>query len=138
MGKSNDRKGAFIREEMRQTGCLAIEAARRWDTAELARSLRAAAARWTNPDPSDTEMDACYAEDREDLLAVAGLIEDGLPKAAAGAARSLDTLVRDQIPEGVWNALTAPAGDLADRQARWDTNQRMGFNPAFFGPRPTR
>lgn len=72
-----------------------------------ANALRDAAWRWQNPEAPDAEMDACYAEDRRDLLAVADLIEDGLPKVAAGAAHRLDTLIRDQIPEGVWELLIA-------------------------------
>ena len=53
----------------------------------------------------DAELAAGYAEDVADLRAILGLIETGALDEAAEAIDSRDTLVRDQIPIRLYNAI---------------------------------
>ena len=53
----------------------------------------------------DTELAAGYAEDMADLRAILQLIETGALHEAAEAIDCLDTLVRDQIPIRLYDAV---------------------------------
>ena len=53
----------------------------------------------------DTELAAGYAEDVADLRAILRLIETGALHEAAEAIDCLDTLVRDQIPIHLYDAV---------------------------------
>ena len=53
----------------------------------------------------DVELAAGYAEDVADLRAILGLIETGALDEAAEAIHFLDTLVRDQIPIRLYDAI---------------------------------
>ena len=53
----------------------------------------------------DTEQAAGYAEDVVDLRAILHLIETGALHEAAEAIDCLDTLVRDQLPQRLYDAL---------------------------------
>ena len=53
----------------------------------------------------DTELAAAYAEDVADLRAILRLIEAGALDEAAEAIDCLDTLVRDQIPQRLYEAV---------------------------------
>ena len=53
----------------------------------------------------DVELAAGYAEDVADLRAILRLIETGALDEAAEAIERLDTLIRDQIPQRVYDAV---------------------------------
>ena len=53
----------------------------------------------------DLELAACYAEDVADLRAILQLIETGALHEAAEAIDCLDTLIRDQIPQRLYDAV---------------------------------
>ena len=53
----------------------------------------------------DAELAAGYAEDVVDLRAILRLIESSALHEAAGAVDCLDTLVRDQIPQRLYDAV---------------------------------
>ena len=53
----------------------------------------------------DAELAAGYAEDVADLRAILRLIETGALHEAAEAIDCLDTLVRDQIPQRLYEAV---------------------------------
>ncbi len=53
----------------------------------------------------DVELAAAYAEDVADLRAILRLIETGAPYEATEAIDCLDTLVRDQIPIRLYDAI---------------------------------
>ncbi len=53
----------------------------------------------------DAELAAGYAEDVADLRAILRLIEAGALDEAAEATDCLDTLVRDQIPQRLYEAV---------------------------------
>lgn len=53
---------------------------------------------WKN----DKSMNDMYDSDYADLKHIAKLIEDGSPHAAGDYADRLDTAVRDEIPNEVW------------------------------------
>ena len=53
----------------------------------------------------DVELAAGYAEDVADLRAILRLIETGALHEAAEAIDCLDTLVRDQIPQRLYDAV---------------------------------
>ena len=53
----------------------------------------------------DVELAAGYAEDVADLRAILGLIETGALDEAAEAIDCLDTLVRDQLPQRLYDAV---------------------------------
>ncbi len=53
----------------------------------------------------DSELAAAYAEDVADLRAILRLIETGALHEAAKAINCLDTLVRDQIPIHLYDAI---------------------------------
>ena len=53
----------------------------------------------------DVELAAAYAEDVADLRAILRLIESGALHEAAEVVDCLDTLVRDQIPIRLYDAI---------------------------------
>ncbi len=53
----------------------------------------------------DAELAAAYAEDVADLRAILRLIEAGALHKAAEAIDRLDTLVRDQLPQRLYDAV---------------------------------
>ena len=53
----------------------------------------------------DAELAAAYAEDVADLRAILRLIETGALHEAAEAIDCLDTLVRDQLPQPLYEAV---------------------------------
>ena len=53
----------------------------------------------------DAELAAGYAEDVADLRAILRLIETGALHEAAEAIDCLDTLVRDQVPQRLYDAV---------------------------------
>ena len=53
----------------------------------------------------DVELATGYAEDVADLRAILRLIENGALREAAEAIHCLDTLVRDQIPQRLYDAV---------------------------------
>ncbi len=55
----------------------------------------------------DVELPAGYAEDVADLHAILRLIETGALHDAAEAVDCLDTLVRDQVPQPLYEAVVA-------------------------------
>ena len=55
----------------------------------------------------DVELGAGYAEDVADLRAILRLIETGALHEATEAIDRLDTLVRDQIPQPLYEAVVA-------------------------------
>ena len=75
----------------------------------------------------DVELDAACGEDMADLRAILRLIETGALDEAAEAIDCLDTLVRDQIPIRLCDAIVP-----ADRRAR-----RLG-TPSPVAATPTR
>ena len=83
-----------------------ITKARRRDLEQFRRSIES----WerqgeeTNRD-GDAELGAGYVEDVADLRAILRLIETGALDEAAESIYCLDTLVRDQIPIRLYNAV---------------------------------
>lgn len=59
---------------------------------------------WVNPSPDKT-MDKVYATDRKQLLSVYNYCLKSEYKRAANLAYKLDTVVRDQIPNDVYDFL---------------------------------
>lgn len=62
---------------------------------------------WRVPESEklDKKFAACYVSDRKDLNRVLKLILNGDLKGARIKARSLDTIVREQIPSKIWDIL---------------------------------
>ena len=54
---------------------------------------------------TDPEMIKAYEDDREDLEYIRDLMVEGDYDYAAQRAGDLDTVVRDQIPEAIWDFL---------------------------------
>lgn len=73
---------------------------------EAAKQVRDAGFKWMYPDyETDTDDLASRMGDANDLQKVADLIEAEDFKAAKHKASSLDTIVRDCIPNNVWHWL---------------------------------
>ena len=53
----------------------------------------------------DVELAAGYADDVADLRAILRLIESGAPHEAVEAIDCLDTLIRDHIPQSLYDAV---------------------------------
>lgn len=53
----------------------------------------------------DKKMIAAYRDDRKQLLKVVKELDKGNFKNAAALSRSLDTIIREQIPDSVWDYL---------------------------------
>jgi hypothetical protein len=70
---------------------------------QMMKEFKKKIAEW-KADPEDLKyMITVYAEDRKNLTRVYNLLEKGKVKQAAKEAWSLDTIVRDQIPEDVYD-----------------------------------
>ena len=63
---------------------------------------------------NDKHMLKCYASDAEDLRSIASSLRSGNFYRAATKAYGLDTIVREQIPSGVWNYIC----DRDEKEAR--------------------
>lgn len=70
------------------------------DMASFQKSIRA----WKN-NFKDKEMVACYKKDRKDLRKVLSLIKKGKYSQAGKLAWDVDTIVREQIPQKVYNII---------------------------------
>lgn len=80
-------------------------------TNKSAKALAVAALKWLNGHhniwPTDQEMLKAGTSDYLDLMEIVNMIEAGAEKKAiAKAMWALDTIVRDQIPNKVYNAYT--------------------------------
>lgn len=60
---------------------------------------------WRASPGEDAEMRKCYTQDRKDLRRVLTLYKRGSWKQAADFADSLDTLVREMIPDPIWDSI---------------------------------
>lgn len=76
-----------------------------------AASIRAAAKRWLKEGKEhfedETDMVDVYREDVVELNEIADLLDSGNLRKAQTKANDLDTVVREQIPEKVWDQLFA-------------------------------
>jgi hypothetical protein len=81
-----------------------------------AATIRDAADKWADPTDwpehlvNDEEYVASAKKDRDDLIAVAKLVDTGKHVEAWEKACFLDTIVRDQIPSDVWDGMADRAG----------------------------
>jgi hypothetical protein len=58
---------------------------------------------WSSTSTHDEQMRSVHNDDYEDLVVIANLIEGGADKRSISLAiRNLDTAVRDEIPESVY------------------------------------
>lgn len=69
----------------------------------IAKFLKAINAWKENKETKD--LKAVYAEDRVDLMCIYNLCKEGNLKQAASMANQLDTIVRDVIPEDLYEAI---------------------------------
>ena len=71
-----------------------------------AEKIREAAKAWEHPDYKlDAEMTALHKSDAADLELIAALIEKEDLRRARIRADSLDTIIREEIPNDVWKWL---------------------------------
>lgn len=74
---------------------------------EAAKTLRTAASEFLASGlkafSDDKSMQQCYRSDGRDLRAIATLIRSGNIEQARRDINHLDTLVREVVPESVWN-----------------------------------
>ncbi len=79
---------------------------RRRDLKQFRQSIESWERQWQEAGrDGDVELAAAYAEDVADLRAILRLIESGALHEAAETIDCLDTLVRDQIPIRLYNAI---------------------------------
>ena len=71
----------------------------------LAAKLAEAAKSYKSRNPEDPEVQRVVQSDYEDLMSIAGMIENNeTPKSIMHAMWNLDTAVRDEIPDDVYYA----------------------------------
>lgn len=74
---------------------------------EAIRRLERTIKNWQPEKGDDASMRACYTQDRKDLRKVLSLCKRGKWQEAIEFARGLDTLVREMIPNGIWDHITS-------------------------------
>jgi hypothetical protein len=76
-------------------------------TKKMLQEFEAVIEEWSQNPPVDKDLVSVYAADRKQMRAVIKLIQAGKVKLAAKRAMELDTILREQIPEALYDALEA-------------------------------
>lgn len=74
-------------------------------TDKMVEDFKAAINKWRHCPNDDQEMIDCYKDDRGDLTLVLEMMKQGEYAQAWDRVADLDTIVRDQVPENVYDFL---------------------------------
>lgn len=74
-------------------------------TDKMIKDFERAIKNWRHEPDDDQEMIDCYSDDRKDLKHALKLMTLGMYEQAWDIVAGLDTIVRDQVPEDVYNFL---------------------------------